>query len=335
MWKCTNGTCDGSSLHFTYPPYCNTDFENFHPTLKNGGIFFEIGPLMRDWTIGERENRAHFPTGDCWELAGEIWGLLGKLAFPRVFSGFHPTGPPCFHPQHPVVIPPSSQWNEPSRFRAGWPAPAVGRSGANSGHGPPFATLRPPLSRGGPVRPAANARCRAKSTSAGRVADPLIYQKDHPCEGLTKKTHWRSIQSTSTPSPVFHPPGSSVATGRHASGQCPTPAVGHSVEMLRHGLRISHFGPPCHGRPSCRTANRRFALRARGVSAMESHSSLPRGRTALLADVRGVCWLKTNSSGTSWRGRAPLRGVPSGAYWLSARRPRAGRLKSERQRSSP
>ena len=197
------------------------------------------------------------------------------------------------YPVGPSFFPPCSPWPPAVTLPTGEPAPAVGHSGANSGHGPPFAPLRPPLSRaglesnclpgsshfgpggassngkrfsaspgpywlsarrprslpakgtlqrhflegtrplrgvpsggllavrqtppsnsipsvflpraslearpsepvallpeflvatgrhastGGPVRPAANARCRAVGTSACRVADPLVYRRNH------------------------------------------------------------------------------------------------------------------------------------------------------------
>ena len=154
------------------------------------------------------------------------------------------------------------------------------------------------------VRPPANARCRAMGTSAGLVADPPVCRKGHP------RARFSSLWVHSGQRPW------------HFRAGVPAPAVGHSVEMLRHGLRISHFGPPCHGRPSSRTACPAVRTSGRGTSAMESVPALPRGLTAPLADVPGVCRLKAHSSGTSWRGRDPCGASPRGAYWLPARRPR-------------
>ena len=64
--------------------------------------------------------------------------------------------------------------------RGGVPAPAVGHSGANSGHGPPFASLRPPLSRAG-----LESNCLPGSSHFGPVGPSAMETSSALPRGLT------------------------------------------------------------------------------------------------------------------------------------------------------
>ena len=168
-----------------------------------------------------------------------------------------------------------------------------------------------------PVRPAANPHCRAKNTSACRVADTPVCRKDHP------RARFLSTRVL-------------IGTGRLTSdGGLPAPAVGHSVEMLRHGLRISHFGPPCHGRPSSRTACP--AVRTSGQLGRQLWKAFQHFPGNLLppADVPGVYRLKARSVGTSGGDASCLRqGVPSGGLLAARQTPPAFWLKTKSLSSS-
>ena len=118
-------------------------------------------------------------------------------------------------------------------------------------------------SRGGttasePVRPAANPRCRAKSTSARRVADVPVYRKNHPKDPFSFPPGFQ------WPSPAAHPRGDARSGVRALRGKVrarpsiwavrpPTKtryrAMGTSAGRVADPrVYRKGFGPPCHGR---------------------------------------------------------------------------------------
>ena len=232
--------------------------------------------------------------------------------------------------------------------------------------------------RAGPVRPSAKTRFCAKSTFARRVADVLVYRKNHP-------------------EPVFLPPGFSVVASRRISGRGPhsgsgalwsnlglsarslpqrpfvagglrelrtlrpgqvSPqrlfteslavsetlgyrhASGRGCPLLRWGtqgqipgtaLHLLPFGPPCRGWPSSRTACPAVRTSGRGaVSSGKPFSAspgtyCPAGRRPRSLPAKGTLTRLFLEGTQAAFGRAS----PRGAYWLSARRPRACRLKTK------
>ncbi len=77
-------------------------------------------------------------------------------------------------------------------------------------------------------------------------------------------------------------------------------------------LVLQPFSPPCHGWPSRLTACPAVRTSGRGDCRQWTPSQRFPGDLLPPADVPGACRLKGKSLGASWRGRDPLRGVPSG-----------------------
>ena len=80
----------------------------------------------------------------------------------------------------------------------------------------------------------------------------FAHMRCHPAWSSSTK---EQISNHSTPLPVVFPPEFSLATCRHASGRgCPLRRWGTQGQIPGTALHLLPFGPPCHGRPSSRTA---------------------------------------------------------------------------------